>query len=119
MRPGTAPGFPEQSTVAPPPFAGNDVAEDGGEAIGRHMKFRLTTSAATVQRLMNFEMKLNRRQREVVMRASLLGSGMGSRWRVHRARTFPARVTGRRRSTYGWSSRLPRRQGPGRSSKGA
>ena len=42
-----------------------------GEAIYRDMEFPLTTSAATVQRLMKIELERNRRQREVAMQANL------------------------------------------------
>ncbi|MFO0188422.1 MAG: hypothetical protein ACK55J_17585, partial [Alphaproteobacteria bacterium] len=41
-----------QPTDAPPLLAANYVAEDGGEAIYRSMECPLTTSVATVQRIM-------------------------------------------------------------------
>ena len=55
----------------PPLLASTYVTEDGGEAIYRAMGFPLTTSAATVQRLMKIEQERNRRQREVAMQANL------------------------------------------------
>ncbi len=55
----------------PPLLASTYVTEGGGEAIYRAMGFPLTTSAATVQRLMKIEQERNRRQREVAMQANL------------------------------------------------
>ncbi len=50
-----------QPTDAPPLLASNYVAQDGGEMIYRDLEFPLTTSVATVQRLMKVELERNRR----------------------------------------------------------
>ncbi|WPB83652.1 phage tail protein [Sediminicoccus rosea] len=87
-----------QPTDAPPLLASNYVTEDGGEAIYRDMEFPLTTSAATVQRLMKIELERNRRQREVAMQANLSALRLrpwdGVTVALERLTPFPARVTG-------------------------
>jgi hypothetical protein len=79
-------------------FAANYVAEDGGEAIYRSMEFPLTTSVATVQRIMKAELERNRRQREVAFPANLSALRLRP-WdsvtlALDRLGPFPARVTG-------------------------
>jgi hypothetical protein len=74
------------------------VAEDGGEAIYRSMEFPLTTSVATVQRIMKAELERNRRQREVAFPANLSALRLRP-WdsvtlALDRLGPFPARVTG-------------------------
>ncbi len=87
-----------QPTDAPPLLASNYVTEDGGEAIYRDMEFPLTTSAATVQRLMKIELERNRRQREVSMQGNLsllrLRPWDGVNVALARLTPFSARVTG-------------------------
>ncbi|MFO0161248.1 MAG: phage tail protein, partial [Alphaproteobacteria bacterium] len=73
-------------------------AEDGGEAIYRSMEFPLTTSVATVQRIMKAELERNRRQREVAFPANLSALRLRP-WdsvtlALDRLGPFPARVTG-------------------------
>jgi len=62
------------------------------------MEFPLTTSAATVQRLMKIELERNRRQREVAMQANLSALRLrpwdGVTVALERLTPFPARVTG-------------------------
>ena len=87
-----------QPTDAPPLLAANYVAEDGGEAIYRSMEFPLTTSVATVQRIMKAELERNRRQREVAFPANLSALRLRP-WdsvtlALDRLGPFPARVTG-------------------------
>jgi len=88
-----------QPTDAPPLLASNYVTEDGGEEICRDMEFPLTTSAATVQRLMKIELERNRRQREVAMQANLSALRLrpwdGMMVALERLTPFLARVTGR------------------------
>jgi len=79
-------------------LAANYVAEDGGEAIYRSMEFPLTTSVATVQRIMKAELERNRRQREVAFPANLSALRLRP-WdsvtlALDRLGPFPARVTG-------------------------
>lgn len=86
-----------QPTDAPPLLAANYVAEDGGEAIYRSMEFPLTTSVATVQRIMKAELERNRRQREVAFPANLSALRLRP-WdsvtlALDRLGPFPARVT--------------------------
>jgi len=79
-------------------LASNYVTEDGGEAIYQDMEFPLTTSAATVQRLMKIELERNRRQREVAMQANLSALRLrpwdGVTVALERLTPFPSRVTG-------------------------
>jgi hypothetical protein len=87
-----------QPTDAPPLLASNYVTEDGGEAIYRDMEFPLTTSAATVQRLMKIELERNRRQRKVAMQANISALRLrpwdGVTVALERLTPFPAQVTG-------------------------
>ena len=87
-----------QPTDAPLLLAANYVAEDGGEAIYHSMEFLLTTSVATVQRIMKAELERNRRQREVAFPANLSALRLRP-WdsvtlALDRLGPFPARVTG-------------------------
>ncbi|MBS7789419.1 hypothetical protein KTR66_05405 [Roseococcus sp. SDR] len=92
------PGKNWQPTDAPPLLASNYVTEDGGEAIYRDLDFPLTTSAATVQRLMKVELERNRRQRAVVVQANLSALRLrpwdGVMVAIDRIEPFPARITG-------------------------
>jgi hypothetical protein len=94
-----------QPTDAPPLLAANYVAEDGGEAIYRDLEFPLTTSVATVQRLMKAELERVRRQREVAFPANLSALRLrpwdGVTVALDRVGAFPARVTGWRLSPDG------------------
>jgi hypothetical protein len=94
-----------QPTDAPPLLASNYVAEDGGEQIYRDMEFPLTTSVATVQRLMKAELERIRRQREVAFPANLSALRLrpwdGVTVALDRVGPFPARVTGWRLSPDG------------------
>jgi hypothetical protein len=94
-----------QPTDAPPLLASNYVAEDGGEQIYRDLEFPLTTSVATVQRLMKAELERIRRQREVAFPANLSALGLrpwdGVTVALDWVGPFPARVTGWRLSPDG------------------
>ncbi len=94
-----------QPTDAPPLLAANYVAEDGGEQIFRDLEFPLTTSVATVQRLMKAELERVRRQREVAFPANLSALRLrpwdGVTVALDRVGPFPARVTGWRLSPDG------------------
>jgi hypothetical protein len=94
-----------QPTDAPPLLAANYVTEDGGEQIYRDMEFPLTTSVATVQRLMKAELERVRRQREVAFPANLSALRLrpwdGVTVALDRVGAFPARVTGWRLSPDG------------------
>ncbi|MGK7865223.1 phage tail protein [Falsiroseomonas sp. E2-1-a4] len=94
-----------QPTDAPPLLAANYVAEDGGEQIFRDLEFPLTTSVATVQRLMKAELERVRRQREVAFPANLSALRLrpwdGVTVALDRVGAFPARVTGWRLSPDG------------------
>jgi hypothetical protein len=94
-----------QPTDAPPLLAANYVAEDGGEQIYRDLEFPLTTSVATVQRLMKAELERIRRQREVAFPANLSALRLrpwdGVTVALDRVGPFPARVTGWRLSPDG------------------
>jgi hypothetical protein len=94
-----------QPTDAPPLLAANYVIEDGGEVIYRDMEFPLTTSAATVQRLMKIELERNRRQRAVAFPANLSALRLrpwdGVTVALDRVGDFPARITGWRLSSEG------------------
>ena len=86
-----------QPTDAPPLLASNYVAQDGGEMIYRDLEFPLTTSVATVQRLMKVELERNRRQRTVAFPANLsalrLRPWEAATVALDRLTPFPARVT--------------------------
>ncbi|MDT8262830.1 phage tail protein, partial [Roseomonas sp. DSM 102946] len=86
-----------QPTDAPPLLASNYVAQDGGEMIYRDLEFPLTTSVATVQRLMKVELERNRRQRTVAFPANLsalrLRPWEAAMVALDRLTPFPARVT--------------------------
>ena len=94
-----------QPTDAPPLLASNYVTEDGGEQIYRDLEFPLTTSVATVQRLMKAELERIRRQREVAFPANLSALRLrpwdGVTVALDRVGPFPARVTGWRLSPDG------------------
>jgi len=87
-----------QPTDAPPLLAANHVTEDGDEVIYRDLDFPLTTSPATVQRLMKVELERNRRQRLVVAEMNLSALRLrpwdGVMVALDRLTPFPARVVG-------------------------